>query len=219
MSNDEKIKKNIVDLLYWDSRVDASNVKVEVEKGEVVLRGTVPNYTASEAALFDSWKPKGVVKVDNQIMVKSYGQKNLPSDSEIKNRIENMLSWNQSINNLDVTVSVASGTVFLDGYVDAYWKKLRAEQLASDVLGVLTVKNKLMIVPAKSVVDEAIAKDIKLAMQKTDGIDPSAIDIRVKDGKVTLSGNVKGARAYHAALECVVNTFGVVDMDNNLSIK
>jgi len=219
MSNDEEIKKNIVDLLYWDSRVDASNVKVEVEKGEVTLRGTVPTYTASEAALFDSWKPKGVVRVDNKIMVNSYDQKKPPSDSEIKNRIENMLSWNQSINNLDVTVSVASGTVFLDGYVDAYWKKLRAEQLASDVLGVLTVKNKLMIVPTKSVVDEAIAKDIKLAMQKTDGIDPSAIDIRVKDGKVTLSGNVKGARAYHAALECVVNTFGVVDMDNNLSIK
>ena len=219
MSNDEEIKKNVVDLLYWDSRVDASNVKVEVEKGEVVLRGTVPTYTASEAALFDSWKPKGVVKVDNQIMVKSYGQKKLPSDSEIQNRIENMLSWNQSINNLDVTVSVASGTVSLEGYVDAYWKKLRAEQLASDVLGVLSVKNKLMIVPTKSVIDEAIAKDIKLAMEKTDGIDPSAIDIRVKDGKVTLSGDVKGARAYHAALECVVNTFGVVDIDNNLLAK
>jgi hypothetical protein len=34
-----------------------------------------------------------------------------------------------------------------------------------------------------------------------------------------LSGNVKGARAYHSVLECVVNTFGVVDMENNLSIK
>ncbi|MFW9886801.1 MAG: BON domain-containing protein [Candidatus Thorarchaeota archaeon] len=219
MSNDEEIKKNIVDLLYWDSRVDASNVEIEVEKGEVVLRGTVPTYTASEAALFDSWKPKGVVKADNQIMVKSYGQRKLPSDSEIQKRIEDMLSWNQSINDMDVKVSVASGTVSLEGYVDAYWKKLRAEQLASDVLGVLTVKNKLMIVPTKSVVDEAIAKDITLAMEKTDGINPGTIDVRVKDGKVTLSGNVKGARAYHAALECVVNTFGVVDMENNLSIK
>jgi len=76
-----------------------------------------------------------------------------------------------------------------------------------------------MIVPTKSVVDEAIAKDIKLAMERTDVINPSAVDIRVKDGKVTLSGNIKGARAYHAALECVVNTFGVVDIDDNLSVK
>jgi hypothetical protein len=43
------------------------------------------------------------------------------------------------------------------------------------------------------------------------GINPITIDVRVKD--------IKGAKAYHSALECDVNTLGVVDMENNLSIR
>ena len=55
-SKDEQIKKAVVDMLYWDSRVDASDIHVEVTDGEVTLRGTVPSYATKEAALFDAWK-------------------------------------------------------------------------------------------------------------------------------------------------------------------
>jgi osmotically-inducible protein OsmY len=37
---DEQIKKDIVDHLAWDSSVDASKVKVEVDRGNVVLSRT-----------------------------------------------------------------------------------------------------------------------------------------------------------------------------------
>lgn len=30
MATDERIKKEIIDQLYWDARVDASDIKVEV---------------------------------------------------------------------------------------------------------------------------------------------------------------------------------------------
>ncbi len=219
-NNDEKIKKGIVDLLYLDSRVDASDVKVEVDDKKVVLRGTVPTYAASEAALLDAWKPPGVVKVDNKLMVKFPAAAGIPpTDSEIKSRIENILSWSQSINEMDIKVSAKKGIVKLDGYVDAYWKKRRASQIVADVGGVLEIKNALKIVPTKSVVDEAIAKDIVSAMKQTHGIEPSDIDIRVKEGKVTLAGTVASPALYRAALDCVENTFGVVDIIDNIVVK
>lgn len=40
---DEEIKRDLVDELYWDYRVDASNVKAEVSDGKVRLTGTVPS--------------------------------------------------------------------------------------------------------------------------------------------------------------------------------
>ena len=69
-TKDEQIKKAVVDMLYWDNRVDASNIDVEVTDGAVTLRGTVPSYTIKEAALFDAWKVIGVKKVDNNCYVK-----------------------------------------------------------------------------------------------------------------------------------------------------
>ena len=42
--NDETIDKQVVDQLYWDSRVNASEVAVTVQNGKVTLHGTVPSY-------------------------------------------------------------------------------------------------------------------------------------------------------------------------------
>jgi osmotically-inducible protein OsmY len=130
-----------------------------------------------------------------------------------------VLSWSQSINHKDIKTSVKSGVVKLEGFVDAYWKKRRATEIASEVAGVLEIRNALKIVPTKSVVDEAIAKDVVSAMEKTDGIKPSDLDIQVKDGKVTLIGSVKGPIAYKAAIECAENTFGVVDIIDKIVVK
>ena len=51
----EEIKKDVVDQLYWDNRIDASSVTVEVDGGRVKLKGTAPTYTAKEAARMDAW--------------------------------------------------------------------------------------------------------------------------------------------------------------------
>lgn len=52
---EEQIKRDVVDQLFWDIRVDASDVTVEVSNGTVTLRGTVPTYLAAKAAIDDSW--------------------------------------------------------------------------------------------------------------------------------------------------------------------
>jgi osmotically-inducible protein OsmY len=48
------LSKDVVDQLYWDSRVDSSEVKVEVSDGAVTLGGTLTSLSACFAAVEDA---------------------------------------------------------------------------------------------------------------------------------------------------------------------
>jgi osmotically-inducible protein OsmY len=216
---DEKLKKRIVDQLYWDSRIDASDVKVEVSNRIVKLTGTVPNYAASEAALFTTWSIKGVIGIENKLEVKPLIDGKAPIDSDIEKNIRQFLSWNRSVYGPEIDLSVDAGVVTLRGTVDAFWKKMKAEELTSHALGVVKIINLLTIVPLKIIADEVISRDIIEALHRSDNIDAAAIDVKVKNGKVTLSGAVNSWFAYRTAWNCAVNTVGVKDVETKLTIS
>jgi osmotically-inducible protein OsmY len=216
---DEKLKKRIIDHLYWDSRIDASDVKVEVDNRKVKITGSVPNYAASEAALFTVWSTKGVIGVDNKLIVKPLIDGKVLIDSDIEKNIKQLMTWNKSIYGPKIEVSVEAGIVTLKGQVDSFWKKMKVEELASQVLGVVKIDNLIAIVPSKEIADEVISRDIIEALHRSDNIDADAIDVKVKDGSVTFSGAVGNWIAYRTAWNCAVNTFGVKDVENNLTIE
>jgi osmotically-inducible protein OsmY len=218
MRTDEQIKKDIVDELYWDYRVDASDVKVEVADGQVTLTGTVPTYTAQEAATTATWGIVGVQEVTNLLTVRFPDTFDIPTDTQIKGDVERRLTWNPEVYSVDVDVSVLGGVVTLEGTVDAYWKRWRAEDLASQVRGVVDIENHLTVVPSGSFVDKDIATDIEAALERNLYVDAEDITVEVEEGRVTLSGTVPTyygrARAYEAALY----TPGVVAVDNNVAV-
>jgi osmotically-inducible protein OsmY len=216
---DEKLKKRIIDHLYWDDRVDASDVKVEVNNRKVKLSGSVPNYAASEAALFTVWSTKGVIGVDNKLAVKPLIDGKVPVDSDIEKNIRQLLAWNKNIYGPKIDVSVEAGIVTLKGKVNAFWKKMKVEELSSQILGVVKIVNLIGIVPSKSIADEVVSRDIIAALHRSDNIDADAIDVKVNDGRVTLSGAVGNWIAFRTAWNCAVNTVGVKDVENNLTIE
>jgi osmotically-inducible protein OsmY len=215
----ETIKKDIVDQLYWDHRVDASDVKVDIKDDKVTLWGTVPSYFARNAAFYDTYSITGVTKIENNITVKYPTIPELPSDQDIQAHIENLLLWNESIDSTNINVTVNTGIVTLTGSVDAYWKKLTAENVVGRARGVLDINNELAVVPTKNVVDKAIAKDIVNAIDRHYGLDPEEIDVRVSKGKVTLSGEVKSWLDYRSAMNIAEFTIGVKDVDDKLIIN
>ena len=89
----------------------------------------------------------------------------LPSDEVLKGNVESVLAWNSDIDAVDITTEVFSGHVTLKGTVDQLWKKLRAEELISNIVGVLDVTNELAIVPTEDIVDETIARDNMIIQQ------------------------------------------------------
>ncbi|MFW9812358.1 MAG: BON domain-containing protein [Candidatus Thorarchaeota archaeon] len=218
-TKDEQIKKAVVDMLYWDNRVDASDIHVEVKDGVVALTGSVPSYGVKEAALFAAWKVPGVKKVDNNSFVKFPATAKLLTDSQIKDSIEKQLTWNDSTRNENIQVRVKKGEVKLEGHVDAYWKTFRAQQLASDVTGVIDIENKLTVVPTATVTDQVIATEVINAIDRSYAVNVDDVEVKVKDGIVTISGELPHRSAYEAALECAYNTFGVKNVEDRLNLK
>ncbi|HON10382.1 MAG TPA: BON domain-containing protein [Chitinispirillaceae bacterium] len=214
----EEIKKNIVDQLFWDSRVDASGITIEFLDGTVVLSGTAPTWLARQAAEQDAWAVPGVSAVRNDITVRFPSGHPLPSDEEIKGMVTNVLSWDSNIDNSDILVTVENGRVTLDGTVPAYWQKVHAREIVLNVQGVVSVNNRLAVVPAKHYVDELIARDIEAALDRSTEIDVNDVDVQVDNGKVVLMGDVKSRVAYEVAERIARNTDGVTDVINNLVI-
>jgi osmotically-inducible protein OsmY len=217
MANNEKIKKDVVDNLYWDTRVDAVDVTVDVEDGNVTLSGTVPSYTSRLAAVSSAWLVKGVSSVTNLITVEYPSIITMPSDSEIKSNVENKLLWDSSLNSTKIDVEVKNKDLTLEGVVDSYWKKDWAEDLA-DVVGVKSIINKIAVVPNEKYDDENIAKDIIDALSRNSIVDVENVEVKVEEGKVTLTGTVSSWTEFNSAENTAYYTVGVTQVENLLNI-
>jgi osmotically-inducible protein OsmY len=219
MTDQEQIKKEITDQLYWDARVDAADINVDVSGSEVTLKGKVPSFSAKQAAVNDAWNVYGVSKVNNEITVEFPPTFAIPTDEDIKSGVENLLKWNSFIDESDVISKVDAGAVELEGTVNSFWKKIRAEQLASDVIGVKEVHNKLSVVPTDDVLDKIVAENIVNAMDRNFLVDPEEVNVKVKKGKATLSGTVPNYTTYREAMSCAEHTTGVTEIQDNIRIS
>lgn len=216
---DEKIKKNVTDQLYWDHRVDAADVQIDVEDGVVTLTGSVPSFTAKDAAYDDTWFVDGVRLVINDLDVEYVTKTEMPSDDDIQRYVIEKLRWNPDLASYKIEVEVSKGWVTMEGTVDAYWKKVRARMEAEEVIGVLGVTNKLAVVPTESIEDERIAEDVVAAMDRHVNVDAQAVNVRVTGGVVTLTGTVSSWRAKTAAYDAALYTYGVIDVVDEINVQ
>lgn len=215
MTTDEQIKQKIEEELFWDSRIDDSKINVEVEDGIVKLKGEVSSCSQMFSAENSVWHIPGVGGVNNELNVVLT---ETPIDDQILDAVKNILTWSPYIDSSKIKISVDGGLVTLEGSVDTYWKKMRAENIVFDIKGVNQVSNKLSIVPTKDFVDEQIANSIVSAIDRNLNIDAEIVDIKVENGIVTLSGNVPTYAAYKAAYNAAAYTSGVIDIIDNLTI-
>jgi osmotically-inducible protein OsmY len=216
---EEQIKRDVVDHLYWDNRVDASDVTVQVSNGTVTLRGTVPTYFAATSALNDAWTVLGVTDVRNNVTVRYPREMKLPTDEEIRTDALNVLARSPDITISDLDIEVDAGRLTVDGSVDSYWKKTHAEDLVGSCPGVISIHNRLTIVPDRDFVDRDIANDIQTAIDRNALVDADDVTIRVRDGRVTLSGTVPTYAARRAANNAALFTAGVRGVINNTVVS
>lgn len=219
MRTDEQIKKDVVDQLYWDSRIDASNVTVTVDAGAVTLTGDVPTHRAREAATEDTWLVSGVLSVENELKLAYAETPTPPGDDEIQADVRSALRSNLDLSAYEITVSVKNGWVTLEGTLDTFWKKLEAESEALSARGAIGVTNKIAIVPGEDVSDELIAEDVMDAIDRNLHVNVDDVDVSVLNGRVTLTGAVPSASAKIGAYNAARYTAGVIDVTDNLIIR
>lgn len=219
MRADEVIKTDVVDQMYWDHRIDASDIAVSVDDGKVTLTGAVPTYTAKRAAADNAWLVEGVALVENDIEVEYPTTVSVPTDDEIAANVRDAFTWNTDLSAFEIDVSVTNGWVTLEGTVDAYWKKIEAEGEAEDVRGVIGVTNKLAVVPTEKITDESIAEDVVNAIDRNRNVNVDDIDVTVSNGRVTLTGTVANKTAKSAAYNSALYTVGVTDVEDNIILE
>jgi osmotically-inducible protein OsmY len=143
------------------------------------------------------------------------------SDSDIKRDVEDELRWDPDIDATDIAVSVNNGVVTLAGFVRSYMQKYQAEQDAKRVAGVLAVVNDLEVRLPN--VDERPDPDIaRDAVERIKSELPYVWDgIRaiVRNGWITLEGDVEWNYQRERAEEAVRRVRGVRGITNNIEVK
>jgi osmotically-inducible protein OsmY len=216
---DENIKKDVVDQLYWDDRVNAASVKVDVTEGAVTLSGHVPTYKARLSATEDTWKIDGVSEVQNQLVVFYKSTAKMPSDTELENRARQAVFWNAELDASNVKIKVEEGVATLSGSVDFYWKKWEVEKVVSHIYGITAINNHLTIVTTENQTDKEIAKHIEEALKRNIYVNLEDVIVKVEDGLVTLTGVVDSGFVYSQAEEMAAFTSGVKDVTNKIRVR
>ena len=116
------------------------------------------------------------------------------ADSEIERDVKEELKWNPDLDATDIGVSVHKGVVTLTGFVKSYFDRLEAETAAKRVAGVVGVANDIEVrLPNfDERPDPEIARDAVSALKTQLPLSSEYIKVVVKNGAVTLEGEVEG---------------------------
>ena len=158
--SDKTIKRKIMDQLTWDNRINPAKIDIDVNDAVVTLKGAVPTFSAKTAAEQTAWSLTKVKAVNNQLAVKYPATFTIPADEDVKAYINQALIYNNEVNQSNIRVEVAGGSVTLKGSVASFWQKAAVENQVKATTGVIDIKNKLVVVPTEKITDEVIGKVI-----------------------------------------------------------
>lgn len=215
---DDQLRNEIINQLHWDNRLATAEIAVDVHDHEVELKGVVPTYLAQKAAVEDVMCVPGIFSINNQTEIQHPTGVARYSDSEIRRAVEDLLLLNAHIDSERIDVEVTNGVVKIVGEVDAFWKKIRVEDLILDMMHVVAVTNDLVVIPKKNYRDDDIAGGILKAFDRVGNLDKASIGVGVKDGVVHINGKVEDAAVMHALIHIAQNTRGVRDVINELLV-
>jgi osmotically-inducible protein OsmY len=145
----------------------------------------------------------------------------MKSNSELVADVTDELLFDPRIDDIDaIAVGADSGTLTLRGTVGSFYEKHAAAKAARRVSGVMTVNNELdvrLMTDARR--DDADIRADALQILMLDSLVPSeAIDVKVKDAVLTLSGVVGWQYQREAAEDDLLPLIGIVAIDDGIVV-
>ena len=142
-------------------------------------------------------------------------------DEQIERDVEAELQWHPDLDDAHIAVAVRDGIVMLGGFVRSYNDRWEAERSAKRVAGVLAVANDLEVrLPgADERPDPEIAHDAVAALKARLRYSYEGIKVIVRDGWVTLEGEVELHYQREAAEHAVRRIPGVKGISNQITLK
>jgi osmotically-inducible protein OsmY len=145
----------------------------------------------------------------------------MKSDNELQRHVMEELAWEPSVDAAGIGVSTNDGIVTLSGEVKSYPEKWAAEKAAQRVSGVRAVTDQIVVtLPGGShQSDTDIARAAADSLDWNISVPRKRIKVLVKDGFITLDGNVDFYYQKAAAEEAVRHLTGVRGVYNQLTVK
>jgi osmotically-inducible protein OsmY len=214
---DREIQKDVLSELGWDTRVDETEIGVEVEKGVVTLTGTVDSYAKKIAARDAAHRVLGVLDVADDIQVKLPGSLKR-TDTEIAQAVRAALEWDALVPDRKIRSTVSDGWVTLDGEVDTLREKEDAQHAVRALTGVKGVNNRLIVTAIKA--DPIrLRRFIEEALERRADRQAEKIRVDIDDGTVRLAGQVRSWREKEAVLGAVSHAPGVREVQDHLTVN
>jgi len=143
------------------------------------------------------------------------------TDSEIEGYVKDELQWSPDLDSGDIAVSVKQGVVTLTGFVRSYLDKYEAEEAAKRVAGVTAVANDIEVrLPGVDQrPDPEIARDAVASIKTQLPVSWEKIKAVIKDGWMTLEGEVEWQYQRVTAEQAVRGVKGVKGVSNLIKLK
>jgi len=141
------------------------------------------------------------------------------TDTDLRDRVERQLDWEPEITSTDLGVATDNGVVTLTGFVNNYAEKLAAERVTLKTYGVSAVANEIEVKPLFKKTDADIASAALDALQARVDVPHEKIKLTVKDGWITLEGNVDWYYQKNAAEFAVKYLSGVKGLTDNIRLE
>ncbi|WP_339627921.1 BON domain-containing protein [uncultured Maribacter sp.] len=145
----------------------------------------------------------------------------MKTDVEIKEDVLDELAWEPNVDETEIGVIVENGIVTLSGVLNNYSKKVAAEKAVKRVEGVKALAGDIEVKYGNDFkkTDKEIAKAVVDALEWNSSVPEKNLTVKVEDGWVYLSGEVKWGYQKNAAKSAVENLLGVRSVINNITIK
>jgi osmotically-inducible protein OsmY len=214
---DAEVQADVLNELRWDTRVDETDVGVQVEDGIVTITGQLPSYVARMAAQEAAFRVDGVTDVANDIQVVLPGSW-IRTDTDLAQMIRRTLEWDIVVPSERIHCAVTDGWVTLDGEVDDWSQRVEVERRVGRVTGVRKVTNNIEVRPGP-VSSTYVRELVREVLEHRADREANRIAITVKGNVVTLRGMVRTWHDKRAVLGVVQHAPGVQQVQNELWIN
>ncbi|MCE2848809.1 MAG: BON domain-containing protein [bacterium] len=145
----------------------------------------------------------------------------MKNDAQIQTDVQNQLKWEPQLNAAEIGVAVKNSIVTLSGIVDTYPKKMTAERITKNVIGVKAVALDIQvgISPVNRKSDTEIAEACVNALRWDSSVPDDKLKVKVENATVTIEGTVEWGYQRLAAKNAIVKLTGVKGVNNMVVVK
>jgi osmotically-inducible protein OsmY len=211
-----EVAGDVTDELFWDPKVDATEIAVSVDDGKVTLRGTVGSLRAKREATKAAARVFGVIAVTNQLQVRVLNDEKR-ADAELRGDVLQALMLDSLVPKT-VDAKVDNGFVTLTGTADWQYQRDEAEHVVANIVGTLGLFNEIDLkipIPDAGIVED----DIKRAFERNAKLGAGALSVLTSHGTVTIEGSVSSWAEHDEAIAVAWAAPGVTHVDDRISVE